>query len=72
MPRYGIEGIVYACKNGERNPFEYDAKRDILTAPSNGTKLKTFDKVKVKISVDTSKAHRPKLELAIIEPVMPK
>ena len=72
VPRYGIEGIVYACKNGERNPFEYDAKRDILYAPSNGTKLKTFDKVKVKISVDTSKAHRPKLELAIIEPVMPK
>jgi len=70
VPRYGIEGIVYTCKNGQRNPFEYDAKRDVLSAP--GCVLRTFDKVRVRISVDSSRAHRPKLELAIIEPVMPK
>ena len=69
VPRYGIEGIVYACKSGERNPFEYDPKRDVLSAP--GCVLRTFDKVRVRISVDQSKAHRPKLKLSITEPVLP-
>ena len=70
VPRYGIEGIVYVCKRGERSPFEYDAKKDILRAP--GCVLRSFDKVRVRISVDTSRAHRHKLELAIVEPPMPK
>ena len=70
VPRYGIEGIVYVCKAGERNPFEYDEKKDLLRAP--GCMLKTFDKVSVRISVDASRPHRPKLELAIVDPVLPK
>ena len=69
VPRYGIEGIVYVAKKGARNPFTYDAKRDVLSAP--GCVLKTFDKVRVQIRVDASRAHRPKLELAIVEPKMP-
>ena len=69
VPRYGIEGIVYVCPAGGKSPFTYDAKKDVLTAP--GCVLRTFDKVKVKISVDSSKAHRPKLLLAIVEPAMP-
>jgi hypothetical protein len=69
VPRYGIEGIVYTCKSGEHNPFTYDAKRDVLAAP--GCVLRTFDRVRVRISVDSSRAHRPKLVLAITEPVMP-
>ena len=70
VPRYGIEGIVYVSERGKRSPFEYDAKKDTLSAP--GCVLKTFDKVRVKISVDSSRPHRPKLDLAIVEPVMPK
>ena len=52
------------------NPFEYDAKKDVLRAP--GCVLRTFDKVKVQILVDSSRAHRPKLQLSIVEPKMPK
>ena len=70
VPRYGIEGIVYVCAAGARNPFEYDAKKDVLRAP--GCVLRTFDKVRVRISVDSSKAHRPKLKLQITQPVLPK
>jgi len=70
VPRYGIEGIVYAAARGERNPFTYDSKTDALIAP--GCTLRTFDKVRVKISVDTSRAHRPKLLLDILEPKLPK
>ena len=69
VPRYGIEGIVYACAAGAPNPFTYDAKKDVLRAP--GCELRTFDKVKVRIRVDASRPHRPKLDLAIIEPRMP-
>ena len=70
VPRYGIEGIVYVCKAGERSPFEYDQEKDVLRAP--GCALKTFDKVTVQISVDASRPHRPKLDLAIVEPKLPK
>ena len=70
VPRYGIEGIVYVSEKGAKSPFTYDAKNDLLAAP--GCVLKTFDKVRVSISVDASRPHRPKLDLAIIEPVMPK
>ena len=70
VPRYGIEGIVYVAARGERSAFAYDAKTDALIAP--GCTLRTFDKVRVAISVDQSRAHRPKLQLAIIEPVLPR
>jgi exosome complex exonuclease DIS3/RRP44 len=70
VPRYGIEGLVFVCEAGERSPFAYDAKTETLSAP--GCRLRTFDAVRVRISVDARKAHRPKLELAIVEPPMPK
>ena len=70
VPRYGIEGIVYVCASGAPNPFEYDAKLDVLRHRT--CTLKTFDKVKVRISVDQSRPHRPRLELAIVEPALPK
>ena len=55
---------------GKRSPFEYDPKKDVLAAP--GCVLRTFDKVRVQIRVDSSRPHRPKLDLAIVEPVLPK
>ena len=70
VPRYGIEGIVYVAEKGKHNPFTYDPKTDALKAP--GCTLRTFDKVRVAISVDQSRAHRPKLHLAILEPKLPK
>ena len=71
VPRYGIEGIVYvADKGASSSAFVYDAKKDVLRAP--GCVLRTFDKVTVKIAVDASKPHRPKLELSIVKPVLPK
>ena len=69
VPRYGIEGIVYVCGRGQRSPFTYDEKLDQLACP--GCVLRTFDKVRVRISVDASRAHRPKLVLAIVKPALP-
>ena len=70
VPRYGIEGIVYVCEAGATNPFTFDAAEELLRSP--GCVLRTFDKVRVRISVDTTKAHRPKLRLQITQPVLPK
>ena len=70
VPRYGIEGIVYVCERGARNPFAFDEKAEALTAP--GCSLRVFDKVTVLIKVDAAKAHRPKLSLEIVEPALPK
>ena len=70
VPRYGIEGIVYVCEAGQQSSFTYDPKLDVLQAP--GCTLRTFDKVEVRISVDVSKPHRPKLDLAIIKPTLPR
>ena len=69
VPRYGIEGIVYVSEPGAPSPFAFDAAEEALRAP--GCVLRTFDKVRVRISVDQSKAHRPKLKLSITEPVLP-
>ena len=70
VPRYGIEGVVYVCGRDEKSPFSYDEKLDRLVAP--GVTLSTFDKVRVKIAVDASRPHRPKLDLAIVEPALPR
>ena len=47
-----------------------DSEEEVLR--SAGCALRTFDKVRVRISVDSSKAHRPKLKLQITQPVLPK
>ena len=60
VPRYGIEGIVYVCESGAKNPFVFDEAGETLRSPS--CTLRTFDKVRVRISVDATKAHRPKLK----------
>ena len=69
VPRYGIEGIVYVCESGAKNPFVFDEAEETLRSPS--CTLRTFDKVRVRISVDATKAHRPKLKLRITKPVLP-
>ena len=53
VPRYGIEGIVYVCERGARNPFAFDEKAEALTAP--GCSLRVFDKVTVLIKVDAAR-----------------
>mmetsp|Transcript_15462 Transcript_15462/g.48742 ORF Transcript_15462/g.48742 Transcript_15462/m.48742 type:complete len:277 (+) Transcript_15462:1146-1976(+) len=69
VPRYGIEGVIFVCGAGERNPFAFDEAAETLHAP--GCSLSTFDKVRVRIHVNTEKAHKPKLELSIVEPQLP-
>jgi len=69
VPRYGIEGIVYVCEAGEVSAFAFDEKRETLSAP--GCTLRTFDRVRVRIAIDSSKPHRPKLQLSITEPKLP-
>ncbi|KAL1520405.1 hypothetical protein AB1Y20_021991 [Prymnesium parvum] len=69
VPRYGIEGIVYVCARNEKNPFTFDNKLNILTAP--GITIRAFDKLRVLIRVDSSKPHRPKLQLSVVEPKLP-
>jgi len=65
VPRYGIEGLVFTHDAGERSAFTYDPEKETLAAP--GCVLRTFDQVKVRIAVDSSRPHRPKLEIAIAE-----
>ena len=43
VPRYGIEGIVYVCEAGAKNPFAFDQAEETLSSPS--CTLRTFDKV---------------------------
>lgn len=69
VPRYGIEGIVFVADKANGGAFTFDEKQEALVAPS--CTLKTFDKIRVSIKVDSSKPHRPKLALAIVQPVLP-
>ena len=69
VPRYGIEGLVFTHDAGERSAFTYDPEKETLAAP--GCVLRTFDAVRVRIAVDTRKAHRPKLQLTIVDPPLP-
>ncbi|KAJ1984510.1 exosome catalytic subunit dis3 [Dimargaris verticillata] len=59
VPRYGIEGFIYAStkasagKSGDRKEIlVYDATRDALVNEDTGIVIKVFDKVKVQIAVD--------------------
>jgi len=69
VPRYGIEGIVFVSEGDAVSPFTFDEKAECLRAP--GCVLRVFDKVRVQITVDASKPHRPKLQLVIVEPQLP-
>lgn len=83
VPRYGIEHIIYVdvAKNDEEDKdanavatlFDYDMEKECLTLKQDGkTKLRVFDKVRVKVFVQTSKNYRSKLIMQVVQPIVPE
>ncbi|KAI9002338.1 hypothetical protein BC832DRAFT_561272 [Gaertneriomyces semiglobifer] len=70
IPKYGIEGYVYATPDtkGAESPFTYDGERNRLI--SDETVIQLFDKVTVQISVEEAggAARRSKLTMKLVEP----
>lgn len=62
VPKYGLESIVYISE-----PFEYNEEHNSLVA--GDIVLKTFDKVKVEMSVEgDAEGMRQKMNMKLIEP----
>lgn len=72
VPRYGFESVVYVAAetdNEQTIPFEFDEDKEILTLKRDRSmRLKVFDKVRVKIFVQTSKNYRSKMVMQIVDP----
>lgn len=68
VPKYGIESIVYTSeKAGGPSPFTYDDDDKSLVA--GDIKLKTFDSVKVEITVEGDEhGMRQKMNMNLVEP----
>jgi exosome complex exonuclease DIS3/RRP44 len=63
IPKYGIENVISIEEN---IPFEYDKVKESMDFKQ--FKLKVFDKVKAKITVEISKNFRSKSVISIVEP----
>ncbi|GAA5803489.1 hypothetical protein EDC94DRAFT_565135 [Helicostylum pulchrum] len=68
VPKYGVESIVYTTSKGSTSsPFVYDDDDKSLTA--GDIKLKTFDSVKVQISVEGDElGMRQTMKMKLVEP----
>ncbi|CAO3623431.1 unnamed protein product [Mucor hiemalis] len=68
VPKYGIETIVYTSKEaGGPSPFTYNDEEKSLVA--GDVKLKTFDTVKVEITVEgDEQGMRQKMNMKLVEP----
>lgn len=68
VPKYGVESIVYTTNKGSTSsPFVYDDDDKSLTA--GDIKLKTFDSVKVQISVEGDElGMRQTMKMKLVEP----
>merc|ERR1712166_323657 len=73
VPKYGIESTIILWRETEveegkpqkPNPFKYDEEN--LTLSGNGSTFKIFDKLKVRIFVQTSKMRRQWLVLEVVD-----
>ena len=68
IPKYGIEGIV--SFDDVVDQIKYDKEKEIIELST--FKLKIFDKIKAKISVEVSKNFRRKSVISIIDPPIDK
>ncbi|KAI8993271.1 hypothetical protein BDB01DRAFT_716146 [Pilobolus umbonatus] len=68
VPKYGIETVVYTSSApGAPSVFQHDDRDNSLTA--GDIKLKTFDMVKVEISVEgDEQGMRQKMNMRLVEP----
>lgn len=68
VPKYGVETIVYTSKEaGGPSPFTYNDEEKSLVA--GDVKLKTFDTVKVEITVEgDEQGMRQKMNMKLVEP----
>lgn len=70
VPRYGIEGKVYISQPGVKNDWKFDLKARTLTSPDGSRTLNVLDRVMVKMVVDETKPHEPKLVFECTDPVI--
>lgn len=63
VPRYGFEHMTFI----EEDDWIYDSEKETVTHKQNQRKIRIFEKIHVRISVQTTKHHRRKLVGEILE-----
>ncbi|EHB18154.1 Exosome complex exonuclease RRP44 [Heterocephalus glaber] len=70
IPKYGLEGTVFFEEKDKPKPqLVYDD--ETLSLKIEGTVFHVFDKVKVKIMLDSSNLQHQKIRMALVEPQIP-
>lgn len=70
IPKYGLEGTVFFEEKDKPKPhLTYDD--EIPSLRIEGTVFHVFDKVKVKITLDSSNLQHQKIRMALVEPQIP-
>ncbi|XP_048197208.1 exosome complex exonuclease RRP44 [Perognathus longimembris pacificus] len=70
IPKYGLEGTVFFEEKDKPKPqLVYDDETPSLKI--EGTMFHVFDKVKVKIMLDSSNLQHQKIRMALVEPQIP-
>ncbi|GAB1299143.1 Exosome complex exonuclease RRP44 [Apodemus speciosus] len=70
IPKYGLEGTVFFEEKDKPKPrLVYDD--EIPSLRIEGTVFHVFDKVKVKITLDSSNLQHQKIRMALVEPQIP-
>lgn len=70
IPKYGLEGTVFFEEKDKPKPrLAYDD--EIPSLRIEGTVFHVFDKVKVKITLDSSNLQHQKIRMALVEPQIP-
>jgi exosome complex exonuclease DIS3/RRP44 len=63
VPRFGIEGKIYL-----KPKWQYSSDEQSVLSPDASIKVKVFDKVRVRISLDETKKQSPKVVYECIDP----
>ncbi|XP_027700325.1 exosome complex exonuclease RRP44 [Vombatus ursinus] len=70
IPKYGLEGTVFFEEKNKPKPrLAYDEEMPSLKVED--TEFHVFDKVKVKVTLDSSNLQHQKIRMSLIEPQIP-
>jgi exosome complex exonuclease DIS3/RRP44 len=72
VPRYGVEAIAYVAAKDQPSQFVFDQQGQALHSASLGITLRQFDSVQVELRLDASTLYRQKLQIAFIDPPVPR
>ncbi|OZJ01556.1 hypothetical protein BZG36_05343 [Bifiguratus adelaidae] len=71
VPKYGIEGLVYASAGPKQeSPFEYNAQTMSLENAQHNVKIRIFNRVIVQLTIEEieEEGMRQKLKMSLVEP----